>query len=57
MITCENNNGWKIVSKYHLELDNWTQVIEPTIAFCKNLIDEFEKRIANISNKAYREIN
>lgn len=56
LITCELNNSWNIISKYHLEFDNWIAVIEPTIELFKNLIDEFEKRIANIPNEAYREI-
>ena len=43
-----------IVTKYHLEFDDWTAVIEPTIIFYKNLIDEFEKRIANLNHSQYR---
>lgn len=43
----------KIVTKYHLEFDDWTQVIEPTIALYKDLIDEFEKRLSNLSHTQY----
>lgn len=56
-ITCSGNNSWNIVCKYHLEFDNWTQVIEPLIELYKNLIDEFEKRIANINHGQYPELN
>jgi len=56
LITCELNDSWNIISKYHLEFDNWIDVIEPTIKLYKSLIDEFDKRIANIPNKVYREI-
>ena len=57
IITCEFDETWRIVNKYHLEFDNWIEPIEPTIELFKNLIDEFEKRIANISPKSYREMN
>ena len=57
IITCEFDDNWNLISKYHLEFDDWTQVVEPTIELIKNLISEFEKRIANISNKSYREMN
>jgi hypothetical protein len=57
IITCELDKKWQIITKYHLEFDNWTEVVEPIIGLYKNLIDEFEKRIANISEKAYREMN
>ncbi|WP_298321387.1 hypothetical protein [uncultured Aquimarina sp.] len=57
IITCQNDCSWEITTKYHLEFDNWTQVLEPIIELYKELIDEFEKRIANISSKAYRELN
>ncbi len=43
-----------IVSKYHLEFDNWTEVIEPTINLYKGLIDEFEKSIAHLNHSQYR---
>lgn len=43
------NNKQEIVTKYHLEFDNWTQVIEPIIELYKNLADEFKKKGANIS--------
>lgn len=56
-ITCTCDTFWTIVTTYHLEFDNWTEPIEPIIELYKNLIDEFEKRIANISAKAYREMN
>ncbi|MBD3863080.1 hypothetical protein [Olleya marilimosa] len=57
VITCKFDGVWKIEAKYHLEFDNWIEPIEPIIELCKNLIDEFEKRIANISEKSYREMN
>lgn len=57
IITCELDKKWQIITKYHLEFDNWTEVVEPIIGLYKNLIDEFEKRIANISEKVYREMN
>ncbi|WP_290701839.1 hypothetical protein [Lacinutrix sp.] len=43
LIRCKKDELWSISSEYHLEFDNWTQVIEPIIEFYKNLIDEFEK--------------
>lgn len=52
-----NNNQKEIVAKYHLEFDNWTQVLYPLIELFKNLADEFEKRIANISESSYRDVN
>lgn len=57
IITCKFDSVWKIEAKYHLEFDNWIEPIEPIIELFKNLIDEFEKRIANINPKAYREMN
>ena len=57
IITCEKDNGWKIVAKYHLEFDNWIEPIQSILAMYKDLIAEFQKRITNISAKAYREIN
>lgn len=57
IITCKFDEVWKIEAKYHLEFDNWIEPIDPIIELYKNLIDEFEKRIVNISEKAYREIN
>ena len=57
VITCKFDGVWKIEAKYHLEFDNWIEPIEPIIELCKNLIDEFEKRISNISEKSYREMN
>ncbi|MFL1896020.1 hypothetical protein ACJRPK_09980 [Aquimarina sp. 2-A2] len=56
-IICEIDGGWVITTKYHLEFDDWTQVVEPIVELYKNLIDEFEKRIANISRESYREMN
>ena len=55
-IACELNEGWRIEAKYHLEFDNWTDPIGPIIDLYKGLIDEFEKRITNMSEKAYREL-
>lgn len=57
IITCKFDRIWKIEAKYHLEFNDWIEPIEPIIELYKNLIDEFEKRIANISEKSYREIN
>jgi hypothetical protein len=57
VINCEKNSEWKIVAEYHLEFDNWIEPIEPIVAMYKDLITEFHKRIANISAKAYREMN
>ncbi len=45
LITCKEGEYWTIETKYHLEFDNWTEVIEPLIELYKNLIDEFEKRV------------
>ncbi|MFT7073509.1 hypothetical protein [Patiriisocius sp. Uisw_017] len=42
-----------MVNKYHLEFDNWTQVIEPILELYKNPIDEFEKRIVNTCHDSY----
>ena len=50
---CDTNEK-KLVTKYHLEFDDWTQVIEPTIQLYKDLIDEFEKRLANLNHAQYR---
>lgn len=52
-MTCDTE-AKSIVSKYHLEFDDWTQVIAPTIALYKNVIDEFEKRVAHLSHSQYR---
>jgi len=57
IITCIKDKEWSIIAKYHLEFDNWTEPIEPIIKLFKDLIAEFEQRIANISPKAYREMN
>ena len=55
--TYSDNKQKKIITKYHLEFNNWTQVIEPIIELFKNLTDEFEKGIFNISENSYREMN
>ncbi len=34
---------YKVITKYHLEFDDWTQVLEPLVQFYIDLIDEFEK--------------
>jgi hypothetical protein len=52
-IVC-NKEARSIVTKYHLEFDNWTHVVEPTIALYKSLIDEFEKHIAHVNHSQYR---
>jgi hypothetical protein len=55
-IICEDEGHWKLTTKYHIEIDDWPQVIKPTISLYKDLIDEFNKRLPNISTKAYREV-
>ena len=55
IIVCESNESKSITTKYHLEFDDWTVVVEPIIELYKNLIDEFEKGYLNISNKSYQE--
>jgi hypothetical protein len=55
IITCKFDRVWKIEAKYHLEFDNWIEPVEPIIELFKNLINEFEKRIANISEKHIKE--
>ena len=42
VIVCENKGNWKIMSKYHLEFDNWIEPVEPTIALFKSLINKFD---------------
>lgn len=37
-----NHKGFKLIIKYHLKFDNWTQVIEPIILFYKEFIDRFD---------------
>ncbi len=44
-----------IVCKYHLEFNDWTDVVEPTIALYKSLIDEFEKGVAHLNYSQYRD--
>ena len=46
----------KIITKYHLEFEDWTQVIEPLIEFYKNLADEFDKNIFSLSSAQYKEL-
>ena len=53
----KKDKSGKITTNYHLEFDDWTQVIEPMIDFYKNIIDEFEKRNAHLSNSQYRSMN
>ncbi len=55
-IVCDLNGNKRITTEYNLEFDDWTLVVEPIIELYKNLIDEFEKRVANISLSAYREM-
>jgi hypothetical protein len=55
-IICETNGINKITTKYHLEFDDWTQVIEPIIGLYKELIQEFESGHLNVSNKSYRKM-
>ncbi len=57
IITCERENKWKIITKFHLEFDVWTEPIEPILTLYKDLIAEFQKWIANISAKSYRDMN
>ncbi|GER59737.1 hypothetical protein [Patiriisocius marinus] len=54
LIVCEFNESKSISTKYHLEFDDWTDVVEPIIELYKNLIDEFEKGVLNISNISYQ---
>lgn len=56
IITCEFDKSWRIDAAYHLAFDNWTEPIEPIITLYKNLIDEFEKLIAYLNPKQYREM-
>lgn len=57
-ITIDNKNGVdRIITKYHLEFEDWTQVIEPMIELYKNLMDEFEKDIAHLSLNSYKQMN
>ncbi len=37
------NNSWSIISEYHLEFSDWTQTVEPSIDFIKNIIDQYQK--------------
>ncbi len=54
-IKCNGENrNVEIVSKYHLEFEDWTQVIEPLIQFYKNVIDEFENNYKYLSNSQYQ---
>ena len=55
-MTCKFENNWSITSRYHLEFDDWTEVIGPTVELFKDLISEFEKGIANSSDKAFCEV-
>ena len=43
-IICSSKNR-TIETKYHLEFDDWTSVLEPLIQLHKDLIDGFEGRI------------
>jgi len=52
-----NSEDNEISTKYHLEFEDWTQVIEPIIAFYKDLADELEKRIANLGIEEYKKIS
>lgn len=36
-----NEDSYTLVTKYHLQFSDWTQVIEPLIAFYRAFIDEF----------------
>jgi hypothetical protein len=44
-----------IETQYHLEFDDWHQVIEPLIQLHKDVIDEFEKNRLKSSPRAYQE--
>jgi len=57
LVKCELEKKWDITAIYHLEFDNWTEPIEPMIALFKDIIDEFEKRIAHLGPKSYGEMN
>ena len=50
-INCDGKpRNIKIVTKYHLEFEDWTQVLEPIIRFYKNVIDKFETNDKYVSN-------
>jgi len=53
-IVCSKKTN-SIVTKYHLEFDNWTEALEPTVQLYIDLIDEFEKGITNLNHSQYRE--
>ena len=36
-----NNKSYELATKYHLQFEDWTQVLEPLIDFHKTFIDEF----------------
>jgi len=53
-IRCEERDGkYSIITNYHLEFGNWTQVLEPLIAFYKDIVDLLEKHIAHLSYDSY----
>lgn len=39
-----SDNTYFIITKYHLQFSNWTQVLEPIIEFYKTCIDEFGEK-------------
>ncbi|WP_299208505.1 hypothetical protein [uncultured Dokdonia sp.] len=44
-----STNEYELKIEYHLQFDNWTQVLEPLIAFQKELITLFESKNYTIS--------
>jgi hypothetical protein len=56
-IDCDADPVSQIVTKYHLEFDDWTDPVEVLIQLYKDLIDEFEKAHLNISPAFYKRLN
>ena len=53
-ISAKNEAGkFKIQTKYNLDIDDWTQVLDPIIQFYKDLINEFKKDRLNLAEQAY----
>lgn len=51
-----SSQAYTIETKYHLEFDDWTGVLEPLIQLHKDLIDEFEKGELHVSLQAYKRL-
>ncbi len=48
-----DGNPSKMIARYHLEMDEWTDPIEPMIELFKDLIDEYEKGLSHVEHKNY----